>query len=155
MDIQNPTQENTHMNRNEARRAAIMSGPLNQTLPRAASALRKNAQATRLEVTLRGYIQPTYALRVRSRNLLAAEITNGHRPTADPADSSARRWRVHTTDPTIAAELARRFNPCRKTWVEGASSFFVRQVRDVADLEDLRRIIKNVRHPMDAQGVLA
>lgn len=112
------------MTRNEARRAAIARGPLKTTLTRAASKLRV-----------------TVTVKITAS---AAFITNGHRHTADPADSSARRWRVHVRDPNTAAVLARRFNPCRKTWVGGASSFFVRQGRDVADLEDLRRILREV-----------
>ena len=112
------------MTRNEARRAAIARGPLKTTLSRAASKLRV-----------------TVTVKITAS---AAFITNGHRHTDDPDHPSARRWRVHVRDPTAAAALAELFNPCRKAWVGGASSFFVRQGRDVADLVELRRIIREV-----------
>jgi hypothetical protein len=132
------------MNRTEARRAAIESGPLNQTLPRAASALRLNArrEAWTPERPPVLALQVTVNVRSTAPALKGAlQITHGHRHTADPADPRARRWRVHTTDPTISAKLAELFNPCRRAWFDGADSFFIRQGRDVADLAHLARII--------------
>ena len=137
------------MNRTEARRAAIESGPLNQTLPRAASALRLNARRDAWTPE-----RPSLTVTVRVRSVPPTlkgvlQITHGHRHTADPADPRARRWRVHTIDPAISARLARLFNPCRRVWFDGADSFFIRQGRDVADLAELAAIVQNAAAPLE------
>lgn len=112
------------MTRNQARRAAIARGPLKTTLSRASRRLR-------ITVTITAY---------------STFVTNGHRHTADPADPSARRWRVHVhrDDHATFCALYGRFNPCRLRWSPDHDSFFVRQGRDVADLEDLHRILREV-----------
>ena len=140
------------MNRTEARRAAIESGPLNETLPRVASALRLNARREAWTPERPPVLALQVTVNVRStapalKGVL--QITHGHRHTADPADPRARRWRVHTTDPAISATLARLFNPCRRVWFDGADSFFIRQGRDVADLAELAAIVQNAAAPLE------